>query len=209
MSMEIDKIVELVKKKLELYSEKKIPVEASGRHIHLSVEDAEILFGKDYQFNILKELSQPNQYACKERVRLIGPKGIIEDTIILGPCRGKSQVEISMTDARTLGVKGVIRESGDILNTPGVIITNGDKFVVLKEGVIVAKNHIHMTNEDALMLNVRDKDLIKIKIYSQRPLIFEDVLVRVNDNFKLSMHIDYDEANACGLEKDSYGVIYG
>lgn len=206
--MEIDKIVELVKKQLENYTKTKIPIEASGRHVHLSTKDAEILFGKEYKFTPIKELSQPGQFACKERVRLVGPKGVIEGVVILGPVRDKTQVELSLTDTRILGVKGVVKISGDIKGTPGILITNQDKILNLSEGVIVARNHIHMTPEDAKMMNVVDKQLVKVKVYSKRPLIFEDVLIRVTEKSKFAMHIDYDEANACLLEKDSYGVIY-
>ncbi len=206
--MEIDKIVELVKKKLESYEKKRIPIEASGRHIHLSIKDTEILFGKDYKFTVIKELSQPGQFACKERVRLVGPKGVIEGVVILGPVREKTQVEISLTDAKILGIKGEVRLSGDNSETPGILVTNQNKILTLKEGVIVAKNHIHMTPEDAERMKVKDKQLVKIKVFSKRPLIFEDVIIRVTSKSKFSMHIDYDEANACFLEKDSYGVIY-
>lgn len=206
--MEIDRIVELVKKQLENYEKKRIPIEASGRHIHLSEKDAEFLFGKDYKFTAVKELSQPGQFACKERVRLIGPKGMIEGVVILGPVREKTQVEISMTDAKILGIKGMVRLSGDTNETPGILVTNQEKILNLIEGVIVAKNHIHMTPEDAERMNVKDKQLVKVKVFSKRPLIFEDVVIRVTNKSKFSMHIDYDEANACLLEKDSYGVIY-
>lgn len=206
--MEIDKIVELVKKQLENYDKTKIPIEASGRHVHLSEKDAEVLFGREYKFTPVKELSQPGQFACKERVRLVGPKGMIEGVVILGPIREKTQVELSLTDTRILGVKGVVRISGDTKGTPGILITNQEKILNLYEGVIVAKNHIHMTPQDAVMMNVVDKQLVKVKVFSKRPLIFEDVLIRVTEKSKFSMHIDYDEANACLLEKDSYGVIY-
>lgn len=206
--MEIDKIVELVKKQLESYNKTRIPIEASGRHIHLSENDAETLFGKGYKFTPVKELSQPGQFACKERVRLIGPKGVIEGVVILGPVREKTQIELSLTDARILGVKGMIRLSGDIKGTPGILITNQDKMLNLSEGVIVARNHIHMTPQDAAVMNVTDRQLVKVKVFSKRPLIFEDVMIRVTESSKFAMHIDYDEANACLLEKDSYGVIY-
>lgn len=208
--MEVDKIVEIVKAKvLELNLEKnKIPIEASGRHIHISKEDCEKLFGKDYTLTKMKELSQPGQFACEERVRLVGPKGMIESVIILGPFRKETQVELSITDARILGVKPILRESGDTNNTPGIIIINKDKAIAIDQGVIIAKNHIHMTNLDAKKLNVKDKDLVNVKVKnSLRAIIFQDVLIRVNDNFKLNMHIDYDEANACMLTKDSYGEI--
>lgn len=206
--MEINEIVELVKKKLEGYGQTKIPIEASGRHIHLSKEDAEFLFGKGYEFTAIKELSQPEQFACKERVRLIGPRGVIEGVIILGPVRERTQVEISMTDAKVLGVKGMVRMSRDIDGTPGIFVSNQGKTLELKEGVIVAKNHIHMTPEDAKKMNVEHQQSVKVKIFSQRPLIFEDVVIRVADKSKFTMHIDYDEANACLLEASSYGVFY-
>lgn len=205
--MELSKIIELVQKELNKI-DNKIPIEASGRHIHLSQKDSEILFGKDYNFTVVKELSQPGQFACKERVRLVGPKGIIEGVVVLGPVRNKTQVELSLTDARILGVKGTLRISGDILNTPGLIITNGENILKLEEGVIVAKNHIHMTPVDAEKFNVKDGELVKVKVYSERPLIFEDVVIRVTKKSKLAMHIDYDEANACMLSKESYGEIY-
>lgn len=206
--MELSKLIELVQTELNKAT-KRIPIEASGRHIHLSQKDSEILFGKDYKFTVIKELSQPGQFACKERVRLVGPKGIIEGVVVLGPVRNKTQVELSLTDARFLGIKGVLRISGDINNTPGIIVTNGENILKLDEGVIVAKNHIHMTPEDAKNYNVKDGELVKIKVYSERPLIFEDVVIRVTEKSKLAMHIDYDEANACMLAKDSYGEIYG
>lgn len=213
MNTELDNLVELIKEKIMANLDgkkdiKKIPIEGSGRHVHLSKEDMEKLFGENYKFTVLKELSQPGQVAYKERVRLIGPKGVIEGVVILGPAREKTQVELSLTDGRLLGVKGVLRESGKIENTPGIILSNGKNFLEIKEGVIVAKNHIHMNEEEAKELNVKDKDLVKIKVHSERPVIFEDVLIRVNKNFKLSMHIDYDEGNSCMLDKDSYGVIY-
>ena len=209
MNIELDKMVEIVKAKLlEINNEQKIPVEASGRHIHISKEDAEILFGKGCNLTKLKDLSQPGQYACEERVKLIGPKGIIEGVIVLGPFRNETQIELSITDARILGVKPILRESGNIENTPGIIVVYKDRCISLKKGVIIAKNHIHMDTLDSIKLNVKDKDLVDVQIKnSQRPIIFKDVLVRVNDNFKLNMHIDYDEANSCMLGKDSYGEI--
>lgn len=206
--MELSKLIELVQNELNKVT-KKIPIEASGRHIHLSQKDSKILFGKDYKFTVIKELSQPGQFACKERVRLVGPKGIIEGVVVLGPVRNRTQVELSLTDARLLGIKGVLRISGDTNNTPGIIVTNGENILKLDEGVIVAKNHIHMTPKDAKNHNVKDGELVKIKVYSERPLIFEDVVIRVTEKSKLAIHIDYDEANACMLAKDSYGEIYG
>ncbi|WP_297596765.1 phosphate propanoyltransferase [uncultured Cetobacterium sp.] len=209
--MEIDEIVKIIKKQLleECGKKERFPVEASGRHIHLSREDAEKIFGVGYEFQILKDLSQPGQYACKERVRVIGPKGIIEGVIVLGPFRDKTQIELSLTDTRILGVEAVLRESGDTQGTPGVYISNLDKMIKIDSGVIVAKNHIHMTEKDAEKLQLKDRQLVKVKINNTlRPIIFEDVIVRINNKFSLSMHLDYDEANACFLNRDSYGEIY-
>lgn len=214
--MEIDEIVRLVKDQLEQYNEKdqlrqvdekQIPVEASGRHIHLSYEDVEKLFGKGYNLKQKKELSQPGQFACEERVRIIGPKDVIENVIILGPPRAESQVEISLTDCRKLGIKPFIKNSGDILGTPGIIVTNKDKTIILNRGAIIAKNHIHMNSEEAKILDVKNNQKVKVRVHSERPIVFEEVLIRVDDSFKLSMHIDYDEANACSLNKNSYGKI--
>lgn len=184
-----------------------IPVEASGRHVHLSAKDAATLFGEGYEFTKVKDLSQPGQYACKERVSIVGPKTTINNVIVLGPVRKETQIEVSSTDALSLGIKAPIRQSGEIVDTPGITIRNGDKEVSVKQGLIVAKRHVHMTPEDAEKFNVKDGEIVKVKVSGERPLIFEDTVVRVNKNFKTYMHIDYDEANACGYNKDSYGII--
>lgn len=184
-----------------------IEVEASGRHVHLSREDTEILFGKDYQLTKAKDLSQPGQFACKERVSVTGPKGTLHNVVILGPERGSSQVEVSLTDALLLGIKAPLRQSGDVKDSPGAVITNGSKKVEIKNGVIVAKRHVHMTHEDADRFHVKDGELVKVKIFGQRPLIFDDVVVRISSKFSTFIHIDYDEANACGYQKKTYGLI--
>lgn len=184
-----------------------IPVEASGRHVHLSAKDAATLFGEGYEFTKVKDLSQPGQYACKERVSIVGPKTTINNVIVLGPVRKETQIEVSSTDALSLGIKAPIRQSGEIVDTPGITIRNGDKEVSVKQGLIVAKRHVHMTPEDAEKFNVKDGEIVKVKVSGERPLIFEDTVIRVNKNFKTYMHIDYDEANACGYNKDSYGII--
>ena len=183
-------------------------VEASARHVHLSREHLEELFGKGYELTPMKELSQPGQYAAKERVRVIGPKGEFSSVVVLGPCRNFSQVELSLTDCRKIGVKGLVRESGKTKDTPGILIGVGDRYVQLKEGVIVAKRHIHMTSKDAENLSVRDGEIVNVKINSERPVIFEDVLIRVRDSFRLSMHIDTDEANSCGHTPEVTGSIF-
>ena len=183
-------------------------VEASGRHVHLTKEHVEALFGEGYELTPVKDLSQPGQFAAKERVRVIGPKGEFSNVAILGPCRNFSQVELSLTDCREIGVKGVIRESGKIEGTPGILIGVGDKYVQLDKGLIVAKRHIHMTPEDAERFSVKDNEIVKVKIHSERPLIFDNVVVRVKNNFRLSMHIDFDEANACGYTSGVVGSIF-
>lgn len=184
-----------------------IPVEASGRHIHLSRADADSLFGEGYQFTKVKDLSQPGQYACKERVTVTGPKGSIHNVIVLGPERKQSQMEVSLTDALALGIKAPVRQSGDTKGSPGITVTNGSRSVTLAEGIIVAKRHIHMTPEDAQKFNVKDGEIVKVKVSGSRPVIFEDTGVRVSKDFRTYMHIDYDEANACGYNKDSWGII--
>ena len=182
-------------------------MEASGRHVHLSQADADTLFGKGYNFKIKKELSQPGQYAYEERVDVTGPKGTIKNVAILGPCRDKTQVELSATDARMLGIDAPVRLSGDVENTPGCKITNGDKTIEKEKGVIVAKRHIHITPQDAKRLNVSDNEVLKIKVFAKRPLIFDDVIARISEKFSTAVHIDYDEANACGFSLTAKGII--
>ena len=184
----------------------KILVETSARHVHLSQEAIDTLFGKGYTLTNKKDLSQPGQFACEEKVEVIGPKGSLKMSI-LGPARPASQVEISLSDARTLGVKAPVRESGDIAGTTGCTIKVGDNVVEISEGVIVAKRHIHMTPADAKELGVSDKEIVKVKLDTGRPLIFDDVVVRVSDKFALAMHIDTDECNAAGAAGEVYGEI--
>lgn len=200
-----EKLVEILKPEEE--KSKEFMVEASGRHVHLSKEHMEALFGKGYELTIAKELSQPGQYAAKERVRVIGPKGEFSSVVVLGPCRDFSQVELSLTDCRDIGIKGVLRESGKIEDTPGILLGVGDNYLRLNEGAIVAKRHIHMTSEDARNFGVKDGEIVKVRVNGSRPVIFDDVLIRVKDTFKLTMHIDYDEANACGYVNGVTGTI--
>ena len=184
----------------------KVLVETSARHVHLSREAIDTLFGKGYTLTNKKDLSQPGQFACEEKVEVVGPKGSLKMSI-LGPARPASQVEISLSDARTLGVKAPVRESGDIAGTPGCIIKVGDKTVEISEGVIVAKRHIHMTPTDAAEIGVSDKQIVKVKLDTARPLIYDDVVVRVSEKFSLAMHIDTDECNAAGASGEVYGEI--
>ncbi|MCC0640876.1 MULTISPECIES: ethanolamine utilization phosphate acetyltransferase EutD [unclassified Clostridioides] len=184
-----------------------IEVEASGRHVHLSEEDVEKLFGKEYILTKLKDLSQPGQYACKERITIIGPKGTLKNVVVLGPCRKKTQVEISLTDGSILGLKPPIKQSGDLENTLGIKIATEKGEIELQKGLMVAKRHIHMSIEDAKKFNVGDNEVVEVKVFGKRPLIFDDVVVRVSDKFKTYMHIDYDEANACAYSKGSIARI--
>ncbi len=197
----VDTIVEALKKQLF------IEVEASGRHAHLSRQDVDILFGPGYKLTPVKELSQPGQYACSERVTISGPKGAIKNVVVLGPERKASQVEVSLTDALALGIKAPIRQSGDITGTPEITVSNGEKQVKLSQGLIVAKRHMHITPEDAERFHVTDGEIVKVKVFGARPLIFDDLVVRVSKDFRTYIHIDYDEANACGFTKGTLGMI--
>lgn len=186
----------------------KIPIETSARHIHLSQADFETLFGPKSELHYIKELSQPGQYACEERLTIAGPKSSLKNVVILGPCRSATQVEISVTDARKLGLPSVIRQSGDIEDTPGCTLTGPAGQIELEKGVIVAKRHIHMTPLDAVRAHVKDNDIVFVITTSyERSLIFSDVVVRVSPSFRLSMHVDTDEANAFANEEDPSGVI--
>ncbi len=176
---------------------KEILVETSARHVHLSQSDLETLFGKDAKLTVKKDLSQPGQFACEERVTVVGPKRELKGVSILGPVRPATQVEISLTDARSIGVSAPIRESGDTAGSAGCKLIGPCGEVEIAEGVIVAKRHLHITPEDAAKFGVQDKQNIRVKIESeQRSTIFDDVVVRVSPKFGLAMHIDTDEANA-------------
>ena len=185
-----------------------IPIETSARHIHLCREDFNILFGEDRDLTFKAELSQPGQYVCKERVAVRGPKGFFEKVAVLGPFRNETQVEISMTDSRKLGIPGVIRQSGDTAGTPGCVLEGSNGSIELDHGVIVAKRHIHMTPVQAIQLNVKDNDEVFVIMESfERSLIFADVVVRVNPNFALAMHVDTDEANAFANDNHPTGAL--
>jgi acetate kinase len=193
---------------LETQKQKPFLVEVSAHHIHLTQEHVEALFGHGHQLTKHSDLSQPGQYACKEQLTIIGPKGRVERVRILGPARKYTQVEIAMTEQFKLGVYPPIRESGDIANTPGCILEGAAGKVELDRGVICALRHIHMTPEDALRYGVRDKSVVRVRIAGDRELVFGDVLVRVDPNFALAMHIDTDEANAAHIgAKGAEGYI--
>ena len=184
----------------------KVLVETSARHVHVSKEDLETLFGAGYELTKKKDLSQPGQFACEERVAVIGPKGQFPAVSILGPTRPSSQVELSASDARSIGVAAPIRESGDTAGSGACKLVGPKGEVELKEGVIVAKRHIHLTPADAEEFGVSDKEIVNVKVETEgRSLIFGDVVVRVNPNFAAAMHIDTDESNAAM----AFGQIYG
>lgn len=188
--------------------DKKVLVETSARHVHVSKKDLEILFGEGYELTKKKDLSQPGQYACEERVQVIGSKSSFPAVSILGPVRNATQVEISASDARAIGVAAPVRESGDIKGSGSCKIVGPKGEIEIEEGVIVAKRHIHMTSADAAEFGVSDKQVVSVKIDSpERSLIFGDVVVRVNDNFALAMHIDTDEANAVLAGANAMGEI--
>ncbi|MBE6530754.1 MAG: phosphate propanoyltransferase [Ruminococcaceae bacterium] len=182
----------------------KFLVETSARHVHLTAEAVEILFGKGHTLTNKKDLSQPGQFACEEKVTVVGPKGSIKASV-LGPTRPENQVELSFTDARTVGIVPPVRESGDVAGAPGCTLEGPCGSVVVNEGVIVAKRHIHMTPADAAAIGVEDKQIVNVKLETPRALIFGDVVVRVKDSFALAMHIDTDESNAACAG----GVVYG
>lgn len=183
-------------------------VEVSARHIHVTQQDLETLFGAGHQLTPKKELSQPGQYACEERVDVVGPKNTIKGVSILGPTRPATQLEVSLTDARTLGVKAPVRESGDVAGSPGIKLVGPCGEVELKEGVIAAKRHIHITPDDAEKFGVQDRQIVEVRVTTNgRSLTFGDVVVRVNKNFAAAMHIDTDEANAAAASGEIYGEI--
>jgi len=187
--------------------DKNIPIEVSAHHVHLSRRDVDILFGPRYELTKRSELSQPGQFACEETLNLLGPKGKVERVRILGPLRKESQVEISMTEEFILGITAPIRASGDLEGSPGVIVEGQQGSCEIAKGVILALRHIHMTPEDALSFGLRDKDIVRVRIEGKRTLTFEDVLVRVDPSYRLSMHIDTDEANAAGITTGMVGHL--
>lgn len=203
----MNEIVEEVVKRIQQQQQNTFEVEASGRHVHLSRQEIDALFGPGYQLTKVKDLSQPGQFVCKERITVAGPKGLFQNVVILGPERSESQVEVSMTDTRILGINAPVRESGKTEGTPGVTLMNGSAVVTLSHGLIVAKRHIHMTPEDASKNKVSNSQIVQVKVEGTRPLIFDDVVVRISPRFATYMHIDYDEANACGLTKGARGYI--
>ncbi|WP_337103028.1 phosphate propanoyltransferase [Paenibacillus sp. YIM B09110] len=186
---------------------KLVPIGVSARHIHLSEEHVEALFGAGYTLTEMKPLSQPGQYAANETVAVIGPKGQFEKVRILGPVRKRTQLEVSRTDAFALGVKPPVRESGDIAGSAGIKLQGPAGEVTIEEGVIVAARHIHFHSSDAERWNIEDKQRLRVRVGGDRGVVFENVIARVSDDFALDMHIDTDEANAAGIANGDSGEI--
>ena len=197
--MELDKLTDAVLHRVF------IELEASGRHVHVTEEQAKLLFG--HGLTPKRELSQPGQYLAQERVTVIGPKGKFQNVAVLGPERGEGQVEVSLTDQKTLGITAPIRLSGDVENTPGIVLEGPEGTVTLPQGVIIAQRHIHMTPESAKLMGVENGQIVSLQTYSSRPVLFQQVAVRVSPHFRTRVHLDYDEANACGFCPGDLGRI--
>ena len=182
-----------------------IELEASGRHVHLTREAALALFG--HPLTPKRPLSQPGQFVCQERVRLVTPKGSIDRVAVLGPERRACQVELSATDCVALGIDAPVRLSGDTAGSPGIVLESESGQIRLSEGVIIAQRHIHMTPEDARVRGLSDRATVQLRTLTRRPLTFEEVVVRVSPDFRTYAHLDYDEANACGFRTGDLGMI--
>ena len=198
--MEVKKLTEAILKNIF------IEMEASGRHVHVTKAEAQTLFGHGLTPD--RPLSQPVQWVAKERVAVIGPKGQFHNVAVLGPERKEAQVEVSLTDGRVLGIQPPIRPSGSVENSPGALLKGPCGEVKLAQGVIAAQRHIHITPEDAARFGVQDKQIVKLQTYTSRPLVFDDVLVRVSHDFATRVHLDFDEANACGYQSADLGRIF-
>ena len=197
--MEIASLAEAVVRRLF------VPLEASGRHVHMTKEQAKALFG--HPLTPKRPLSQPGQFLANERVTVVGPKGKFENVAVLGPERKSAQIEISLTDARILGIHAPVRESGNVSGTSGATLIGSSGSITIDRGVLAAQRHIHLTPEDGKRFGVRDKQIVKLKTYTSRPTIFEDVLVRISPDYQAAVHLDYDEANACGFTEGDLGRI--
>lgn len=197
--METEKLVNAVIERIF------VPLEASGRHVHLTEAQAVTLFG--HKLTPKRPLSQPGQFLANERVTVIGPKGEFTNVAVLGPERKEAQVEISLTDGKTLGLTPPVKLSGDVTDSPGAVLKGEQGTVTLERGVIAARRHIHLTPEKAKQFGVKDKQVVKLQVYTDRPLVFGDTVVRVSPKFADFVHLDYDEANACGFRQGDLGRI--
>ncbi len=199
MEMEVERLTDLLQRRLF------VELEASGRHIHVTKEQAQRLFGHDLTKK--RPLSQPGQFLCNERVTLVGPKGRLERVAVLGPARSEGQVELSRTDAVALGIAAPVCLSGNVAGSPGILIEGPKGALELPCGSIVAQRHIHMTPEDAQLQKVENGQTVRLKTVTDRPVVFEDVAVRVSPTFRTYAHLDFDEANACGFRTGDLGMI--
>lgn len=197
--MDIDALTEAVLERLF------VPVEASGRHVHLTEKQAKTLFG--HALTPSRPLSQPGQFLAKERVRILGPKGEFQNVAVLGPERKEAQVEISLTDGKVLGITPPIRPSGDTADSPGATLIGPQGQVTLEQGVMAAQRHIHLSPDEGRRFGVSDKQTVKLQVFGSRPVIFQDVLVRIHPEYRAAAHLDFDEANACGFHKAGFGRI--
>lgn len=188
-------------------SSNQIPIGVSNHHVHLAHEDLAKLFGVGAKLTNFKDLSQPGQFACEEKVTLVGPKGVIENVRILGPTRNQTQIELLQSDCVKLGVKAPVRDSGDLAGSAGLTLVGPKGAVTINEGAIVAARHIHMHTNDGDRFRLKDGDRVSVKVLGPRGLIFDEVLIRVSDKYKLEMHIDFDEANAAGVGNSCSGEI--
>lgn len=184
-------------------SGRNIEIEGSGKHCHVTRETLDTLFGKGFELEVKKMLSQPGQFATPHKITVVGPRRSAEVTI-LGPCRKADQIELSLTDATSLGFSPPIRESGDLAGSPGCKIAGPKGEVEISEGVIIAKRHVHLTTEDAEKLGIKDKQIVKVKIGSDRALIFDEVVARVSPDYATYMHVDYDEFNAAFISYSNH-----
>jgi propanediol utilization protein len=195
----VEKLAEAVAERLF------VELAASGRHVHVTADQAINLFG--HPLTLERPLSQPGQYLAKERLTVVGPKGTFRNVAVLGPERKEAQVEVSLTDARTLGMTVPVKVSGDVTGTPGITLEGPSGRVVLDRGVMIAKRHIHLTPQDAARFGVKDRQTVRLQTFTGRPVIFADVAVRVSPEFASYVHLDFDEANACGFRKGDLGRI--
>lgn len=203
----IRKVTRLVVKRLTEQSAL-VPIGVSNRHVHLSRQDMDILFGTGSELTKMKDLKQPGQFAAEECVTIRGPRGEFQKVRILGPLRKETQVELSVSDTFRLGIPGLVRESGKLEGSPGIEIIGPERRVTKDRGAIVALRHIHMPLENAAALGLKDKDTVSVEVGEEgRPVVFKNVLLRVSDQYALEMHLDMDEANAAGVKNDDYGRI--
>ena len=182
-----------------------VPIEASGRHVHVTEAQAHALFG--HGLTPARPLSQPGQFLAKERLSILGPKGAFHNVAVLGPERSETQIEISLTDGKTLGMVPPIHLSGQTTNTPGAILSGSLGQVRVAQGVMAARRHIHLSPEEGRRFGVTDKQVVRLQTFTRRPVIFEDVVVRIHPDYRAAVHLDYDEANACGLQAGDFGRI--